>query len=179
MLISWSTRCSSGYGSHDATDPGRRPLTAVRFVLIYLSSRPHRLAARTWPSQGQNTGSIPVGAIPTGPHPYDWRPRKAATKETWWVWPSWRPPSEPRKIAAHTPFRNFGPPATCTDRVVTRTDTPLKGAIGTFGDLWEEDPRLNLYRNRRRCDWSRGCQSALHSSNCALPQTVIEQSQLD
>src|ERR1041384_6143578 len=24
--------------------------------------RPHRLAARTWPSQGQNTGSIPVGA---------------------------------------------------------------------------------------------------------------------
>src|SRR5262247_1822155 len=37
----------------------------ARFVLIYLSSRPHRLAARTWPSQGQNTGSIPVGAIPT------------------------------------------------------------------------------------------------------------------
>src|SRR5262245_9308541 len=36
---------------------------AVRFVLLYLSSRPHRLAARTWPSQGQNTGSIPVGAI--------------------------------------------------------------------------------------------------------------------
>jgi AAA domain len=33
-------------------------------VLLYLSSRPHRLAARTWPSQGQNTGSIPVGAIP-------------------------------------------------------------------------------------------------------------------
>jgi Domain of unknown function (DUF5666) len=32
-------------------------------VLLYLSSRPHRLAARTWPSQGQNTGSIPVGAI--------------------------------------------------------------------------------------------------------------------
>src|SRR2546425_6870264 len=25
--------------------------------------RPHRLAARTWPSQGQNTGSIPVGAM--------------------------------------------------------------------------------------------------------------------
>src|SRR5579862_6211038 len=29
-----------------------------------MRSRPHRLAARTWPSQGQNTGSIPVGAIP-------------------------------------------------------------------------------------------------------------------
>src|SRR5262249_17985301 len=28
------------------------------------SARPHRLAVRTWPSQGQNTGSIPVGAIP-------------------------------------------------------------------------------------------------------------------
>src|SRR5437870_11323114 len=27
--------------------------------------RPHRLEARTWPSQGQNTGSIPVGAIRT------------------------------------------------------------------------------------------------------------------
>src|SRR5262249_3885877 len=37
---------------------------AVHFVLLYLGSRPHRLAARTWPSQGQNTGSIPVGAIP-------------------------------------------------------------------------------------------------------------------
>jgi hypothetical protein len=37
---------------------------SVHFVLLYLSSRPHRLAARTWPSQGQNTGSIPVGAIP-------------------------------------------------------------------------------------------------------------------
>jgi feruloyl esterase len=32
------------------------------FVLLYPRSRPHRLAARTWPSQGQNTGSIPVGA---------------------------------------------------------------------------------------------------------------------
>src|SRR5678816_2413068 len=31
--------------------------------LIWVA-RPHRLAARTWPSQGQNTGSIPVGAIP-------------------------------------------------------------------------------------------------------------------
>src|SRR5205085_2201512 len=31
-----------------------------------MSSRPHRLAARTWPSQGQNTGSIPVGAMETG-----------------------------------------------------------------------------------------------------------------
>lgn len=34
-------------------------------ILCYLIwvARPHRLAARTWPSQGQNTGSIPVGAM--------------------------------------------------------------------------------------------------------------------
>src|SRR5438128_11325684 len=34
-------------------------------TLCYFKSAcwPHRLAARTWPSQGQNTGSIPVGAM--------------------------------------------------------------------------------------------------------------------
>src|SRR4029078_12517464 len=30
---------------------------------ILFKVRPHRLMVRTWPSQGRNTGSTPVGAI--------------------------------------------------------------------------------------------------------------------
>src|SRR3989442_11789964 len=37
----------------------------MNLCYVIRGRRPHRLEARTWPSQGQNTGSIPVGAIRT------------------------------------------------------------------------------------------------------------------